>query len=106
MGKNRDLKYLGKRIGNIVLHKLLVMHTNRPESKGFLRAEEVTYRDSAIKEAKKHNWNKRDIDFLIENAVSFVIEKKDMKYSDVDFSIEDVKKLVEDEMNKLGLIKS
>ena len=32
MGKNKLIKSLGKRIGNIVIHKILMKYTNKPES--------------------------------------------------------------------------
>lgn len=103
MGKNRILKTLGKRIGNTVMHKLLIKHTNRPESVGHLESEEQAYRDSAIKEAKRYHWNMEDINLIKLEAIDFIKDRKDKKYSDVVFSFEEAKKLIEEEIVDLEL---
>jgi hypothetical protein len=87
MGKNSAIKTLGKRIGNIVLHNLLVKHTNRPESRGYLQSEAIEYRNAAIKDAKKYNWNHDDKRELKIAAINFIEQKKAKKYVDVNFSI-------------------
>jgi len=43
MGKNSAIKSISKCIGNVVLHKLLVEHTNKPESKNHLENEIIEY---------------------------------------------------------------
>ena len=103
MGKNSVIKTLGKRIGNVVLHSLLVKHTNRPESIGHMQNEEVTYRDAAVKEAKKYNWNEKDKRAIKTQAIEFIKNKKDIKYLDVNFSIDEADKLVEEEIINLKL---
>lgn len=103
MGKNRILKTLGKRIGNTVMHKLLVKYTNRPESVGHLESEEQAYRDSAIKEAKRYHWNMEDINLIKLEAIDFIKDRKDKKYPDVIFSSEEAKKLIEEEIVDLEL---
>ena len=103
MGKNSAIKTLGKRIGNVVLHKLLVKYTNRPESVGHLQSEEITYRDSAVKDAKKYNWNESDKNTLKIQAIEFIKNKKDKKYSDVTFSLDEAKKFVDEEITGLKL---
>ena len=104
MGKNSALNSLGRRIGNVVLHKLLVEHTNRPESKNHLFSEEIEYRNSAIKEAKEYNWNSRDVEFIKKIAIKFIEEKRTKKYSDVDFSTNQADKLIIEEMENIGII--
>jgi hypothetical protein len=103
MGKNSVIKTLGKRIGNIVLHKLLFMHTNRPESKGHLESEELAYRDSAIKDARKYHWNDEDKKEIKSIAIEFIKNKRQDRYSDVAFSIDEVQTLVEEEIINLKL---
>ena len=103
MGKNSAIKTLGKRIGNIVLHVLLGKHTNRPESEGHLRNEELEYRNAAVKDAKEYNLNERDKGKLKDTALDFIKQKKDKKYPDVIFSIKEAEKLVEQEILNLNL---
>ncbi len=103
MGKDSVIKTLGKRIGNVVLHKLLIKYTNRPESIGHLQSEEVTYRDAAVKDAKEYNWNESDKNALKIQAIEFIKNKKDKKYSDVNFSLDEVTEFVEEEIIDLKL---
>lgn len=103
MGKNSIVKTLGKRIGNIVLHKLLIKYTNRPESRGHLQSEEITYRDAAVKEAKKFNWNKEDKQILKIQALEFIKDKRNNKYSDVIFPLDEAEKLIQEELASLKL---
>lgn len=103
MGKNKVLRTLGKRIGNTVLHKLLVKYTNIPESISHLENEELEYRDAAIKEAKRHHWNMEDKDLIKTEAINFIKDRKDKRYPDILFPLEEAKKLVEEEIIDLGL---
>jgi len=103
MGKNRILKTLGKRIGNVVLHKLLVKYTNRPESKGHLESEEIIYRDDAIKDSMKYNWNSDDKKLLKEIALEFIKNKKETKYNDVEFFLVEASEFVKKEIESLEL---
>ena len=105
MGKNSALRTLGKRIGNVVLHKMLIKYTNKPESKHHLEHEEITYRDSAIKDAKEYNWSNDDINELNNVALKFLKDKSVKKYPDVTFPMEETKKLVEKEIEGMKLIK-
>ena len=82
MGKNSAIRTLGKRVGNVVLHKMLVKYTNKPESRKHLQNEEITYRDSAIKDAKEYNWNKEDYKELKIIAIKFIKNKSSKKYPD------------------------
>ncbi len=103
MGKNSAVKTLGKRIGNIVLHNLLVKYTNRPESKNYLQSEVLEYRNAAIKDAKEYNWNEKDKEELKIVALEFIKQKKDKRYPDVTFSLKEAEDLVEKEIQDLNL---
>lgn len=98
MGKNRVIKTLGKRIGNIVLHELLVKYTNKLESIGHLSSEEIEYRNSAIKDAKRYNWSDEDIKFISLEALKFIKSKNETKYPDVKFSLEEAEDLIQKEI--------
>jgi len=101
MGKNSAVKTLGRRIGNVVLHSLLVKHTNKPEFTHHLQSEEDEYRNSAIRESKEYHWNEKDKIELKAQALNFIKSKKEQKYQDVNFSIEKTIKLVEEEIKSL-----
>ncbi len=60
MGKHRVIKSLGRCIGNVALHKLLLVHTKKPESKNYLGSEIVEYGADAFEKAQLFNWNERD----------------------------------------------
>ena len=103
MGKNSAVKTLGKRIGNIVLHNLLVKYTNRPESRNYLQSEVLEYSNAAIKDAKEYNWNEKDKEELNLAAVEFIKQKKDKRYPDVNFSIKEAEDLVDKKIQDLNL---
>ena len=60
MGKNRVIKILGNIIGNLVVHKILVNYTNKPESLNHLKSEIEAYRDNSLEIAGEYNWNEKD----------------------------------------------
>jgi hypothetical protein len=96
MGKNRAIKILGNVFGNIVLHKILVKHTNKLESLHHLKSEVEAYRDNALEQSGEFNWNASDIEEIkLEALTSF---KSDIKkyYPDVKFTIEEAENLVEE----------
>ena len=103
MGKNSFIKTLGKGIGNVVLHKLLIEHTNKPESKSHLQYEELAYRDAVIKNAKEYNWNEEDNDAIKIQAIGFIKDKMSSKYNDVNFPLNEAEKLIEEEIKNLKL---
>ena len=57
MGKNRTIKILGNIIGNIVVHKILIKHTNKPESVSHITKEIGVYGENASEIAEEFNWN-------------------------------------------------
>ena len=103
MGKNSVLKTLGKRIGNIVLHKMLAKYTNKPESLGHLINEENEYRAVAIIEARKFNWDGSDKEELKITAIEFFRNKSTKKYPDVKFPLKEAEALINEEIKYLIL---
>lgn len=101
MGKNRIIKILGNIIGNLVIHKILVKHTNKPESINHLKSEIEAYRDSSLEIASEYNWNKGDKEKI--RNLSLKKFKKDMNsnYPDVKFPIEKVPELIEETINEI-----
>lgn len=101
MGKTHTLKTFGKRIGNVVLHRLLIAHTNRPESMSHLQSEEVEYRGAALKDAQDYHWNETEKKMLKRQTIEFIRHKRDTKYEDVQFSSSEAEKLVDEELASL-----
>ena len=60
MGKNRTIKILGNIIGNIVVHRILIQHTNKPESILHMTKEVGVYGENASEIAEEFNWNDED----------------------------------------------
>lgn len=103
MGKNRIIKILGNIIGNIVVHKILVKYTNKPESIPHLSEEVGTYRDNALETAQEFNWNEKDKSRIKQEALKKF--KKDMKryYSDVKFPINEPEKLIDETIEEIKI---
>ena len=60
MGKNKLIKSLGKRIGNTVIHKILIKYTNKPDSVQYLENEADAYRDNVLESSQDFNWSDKD----------------------------------------------
>ena len=103
MGKNRIIKILGNIIGNIVVHKILVKYTNRPESINHLSEEVGTYRDSAIETAQEFNWNEVDKNRIKQESLKKF--KKDMEkyYPDVKFPANEPEKLADETLKEVNI---
>ena len=95
MGKNRIIKILGNIIGNVVVHKILVKHTNKPESLHYLSEEIGTYRDNALEMALEFNWNEKDKNRIKQEALKN-FSKRIKKYKDIKFPSSEVSKLIEE----------
>lgn len=99
---NSDIiKILGNIIGNIVVHKILVKYTNKPESVNHLIEEVGTYRDNALETAQEFNWNEKDKAKIEVRAFENFKREMEKKYSDVKFPINEAKKLVKETMDEI-----
>lgn len=90
MGKNRVIKSIGKRIGNVALHKILKKNTNKPESKAKLEKEIIEYRLNASEDFSSHNWNEKEIGLIKSNAINRAIFLFKNYYPDVKYKYEEV----------------
>ena len=95
MGKNRIIRILGNIIGNVVVHKILIKYTNKPESVHHLAEEIGTYRDNSLEMVQEFNWSKKDED-KIKQEVLKNFNKRIKKYGDVKFPISEVNKLIDE----------
>ncbi|MFH1365367.1 MAG: hypothetical protein ABIH28_02175 [archaeon] len=94
MGKNRNRESLIREVVNIVVHKILAKHTNRPESVHFLGSEIIEYKNKAEKISETSNWNAEDKEYIEKEALELIKEKLSTKYSDVKYSREEAKNIL------------
>lgn len=101
MGKNRTIKILGNIIGNLVVHKILVKYTNKPESIHHLKSEIDAYRDNSLEIASEYNWSEKDKEKI--KSISLKNFKRDTSnnYPDVKFPIQEVPKLIDETINEI-----
>ena len=103
MGKNRDKESLIRLLANTIVHKIVLKHTNRPESKKFLSMEIIEYSGQTGKMAEQHTWNIGDKAYIIKKALKKIKEKLGSKYSDVSYNPKEVEILLDKELIELGL---
>ena len=101
MGKNNAVKSLSKVIANISLHKLILMHTNKPESKHFLESEIAEYRSVAQLRSQEFNWNDSDKRMICKISLKILRNTKEKKYPDLEFSDKESEKTVSETVNDL-----
>jgi hypothetical protein len=103
MGKNRIIKSLGNIIGKIVVHKILVNYTNKPESVNHLSGEIGAYMDNAIETAQEFNWNEKDKSKIKQDALKKF--KKDMEryYPDVKFPSDGIDEIIDKTIAECGI---
>lgn len=94
MGKTNVIKSLSKVIANISLHKLIVVHTNKPESKHFLESEIIEYRSVAQLKSQEFNWNNVDRERISEMSLKILKNMKEKKYPDIEFSDKEAEKVI------------
>lgn len=102
MGKNRVIKSLGRCIGNVALHKILVERTNKPESKNHLESEVLEYGSDVFEKAQTFNWNEDDRARVRQLAVRR-IRNLIKNYPDVSFDDEAVERMINETMEDLML---
>ncbi len=103
MGKNSVIKSLARCIGNVVLHKLIVKHTNKPESKNYLINEIVEYGADAFEKAQMFNWNEKDKEKIKELSLKR-INNLMRNYPDIEHGNSEVEELIEDTIDDLILL--
>lgn len=102
MGKNSLIKSLSRVIGNVVMHKLLLVHTNKPESIHHLFGEVMEYGAEAFEKSQEFNWNEKDIEEIRTKAITRV-NNLSVKYSDVKLNDEEIERLINETIDELML---
>src|SRR3989338_9061416 len=100
MGKNRIIKILGNIIGNIVVHKILIKHTNKPESVSHITKEIGVYGENASEIAEEFNWNDDNKLEIHEEALKKFEHNMNKYYSDVIFPEKEVPILIDETINE------
>lgn len=100
MGKNRTIKSIGKIIGNVVVHKILVNHTNRPESLHHLQNEVNTYRDNVFGVVQEYNWNESDKERIYQESIKS-FKNRIQKYPDIKYTKKEAIKLIHETINEI-----
>ena len=100
MGKNRVIKSLARWIGNVVMHKLLLKRTSKPEAAGHLKSEIEEYGIDAFEKAQEFNWNEQDKKEIEEKAKERV-ENLIKNYLDIRYTEKEVEELIKETINEL-----
>ncbi len=95
MGKNRIIKILGNILGNVIVHKILIKYTNKPESVHYLSEEIGAYRENVLETAQEFNWSEKDKN-KIKQEILKNFNKRIKKYKDVKFPISELNKLIDE----------
>jgi len=86
MGKNRIRESLIREVANVVVHEILIKHTNRPESVHSVESEAIEYRSNAEKISETYNWNAENKNYIKDKALKMIKAKLVTKYSDIEYS--------------------
>ena len=101
MGKNRTIKILGNIIGNLVVHKILIKYTNKPESISHMTKELGVYGENAIEIAQEFNWNDKDKIKIHEEALKKFNHNLGKYYPDVIFPENEVPLAIDETIEEL-----
>jgi len=93
MGKNSIIKSLGKCIGNVVLHKIVLKHTNIPESKKHLEDEIRDYGSDVLEKAQEFTWTEEEKSEIEDKALRRV-KNIIRNYPDLDYEEPEIKAIL------------
>jgi len=102
MGKNSVIQSLSRCIGNVVMHKLLLAHTNKPESKPKLKHEIEEYGEDALEKAQEFNWNEYDKEEIKEKSIERVHVLAEY-YPDVKFEEKELEKFLDETLEDMKI---
>jgi len=93
MGKNSVITSLGKCIGNVVLHKVVLKHTNIPESKKHLEDEIRDYGSDVLEKAQEFTWTEEEKSEIEDKALRRV-KNIIRNYPDLDYEESEIKAIL------------
>jgi len=100
MGKNSAIKSLGKCIGNVAMHELLLKHTNIPESKKHINDEIRDYGADVAKKAKQYTWNSEE-KATIEDKAHKRVKRLLQDYPDIVYEDKEITEFITKEMEMI-----
>ncbi|MEK6936112.1 MAG: hypothetical protein AABW67_04945 [Nanoarchaeota archaeon] len=101
MGKDKIIKTIGKLIGGMTAHKILIKHNLAPESDNHLRAKAQTYGGQIEDNLEEYHWNNYDKAKIKKEAQKSL--KKELKrnhFEDVCFPISEEKIFLDETFNE------
>ena len=96
MGKNKTINSLGRVIGNVVVHKVVLKYGKKAESENHTSSEIVAYRDTAISIGMEFNWNDKDKTEIRKEVHDFFIKKMNEKYSHIKYFSKDAENIIDE----------
>ena len=100
MGKNSAINSLGKCIGNVVFHELLLRHTKIPESEKHIKDEIRDYGFDVEVKAQEFRWTYEGEAEIKDRAFKRVINRTE-KYPDLEYEESEIHDLLSKMMGKL-----
>jgi hypothetical protein len=100
MGKNKTINSLGRIIGNIVVHRVVLKYGKKTESENHTSSEIVAYRDTAISIGMEFNWNNDDKVEIRKEVHNFFIKKMNEKYFHIKYSSKDAESIINETINE------
>jgi hypothetical protein len=100
LGKDRAIKSLGRIIGNVVVHKIVLKYGKKTESDSHTSYEIVAYRDTAIRIGEDFNWNNYDKVEIRKEVYDFFIKKMNKKYSQIQYPKKDANDIIDETINE------
>ena len=83
MGKKQAIKSLANSIALVSVHKIVLRHTNKPESKKHLTHEIRGYAEDVIDKSEVHKWTKEELETIETKALKETKNKLLNKYPDI-----------------------
>ena len=102
MGKTAIIRSLAKCIGNVALHKIILKHTNKPESIKHLKDEIADYSADAFENAQMHSWSDKEKE-EIKNKSLVRVKNLIKKYSDIKYEENEIGYYINETMKEMLL---
>ena len=102
MGKKQAIKSLANSIALVSLHKLVVKHTCKPESRKHLEDEVRHYSIDTFDKSQEYAWTKEELDEIKIRAIKEARNKL-RKYEDIKIEDKEIKEFVIDTMQEFLL---
>lgn len=102
MGKKDIIRSLGRCIGNVVLHKIVLRHTKKPESIKHLKDEIIDYSADAFEKAQLYSWNQGEKEEIKKKSI-IRIKNIITRYPDMKFDEQEANDFVEETMKEMLL---